>query len=187
MTIGSILLIAIGLSMDALAVAIASGIVLGSVSRRQLFRLSFHFGLFQAGMPVLGWLTGQTFASRMTAFDHWIAFGLLGYVGGKALYQALQAPESLSQKTDPTRGMSLVTLSVATSIDAFAVGFSFALLDVVIWYPCAIIGFTTALVTMFGMLMGGRLGMKFGRRVEIIGGLVLIGIGTKILIQHLMM
>ncbi len=181
----TILFIALGLSMDALAVAIASGISLGTVSGRQLFRLGFHFGLFQAGMPVLGWFAGRTFAGYMTAFDHWIAFLLLAYVGGKAIYQARQPVDSDIPKGDPTRGASLVMLSTATSIDAFAVGLSFALLEVTIWYPCLIIGLVTGAVTTFGMIMGSRLGMRFGKRVEILGGIVLIGIGLKILIEHL--
>ncbi len=182
----SILGIAVGLSMDAFAVAIATSIALGSVSRRQLFRLSFHFGLFQALMPVIGWYAGRSIAQWVSGWDHWVAFGLLAFVGGKAIYEAIRGEEGAVEKPrDPTRGWSLVILSVATSIDALAVGFSFAMLGVNVWAPAAIIGCVTGSLTLFGMLMGSRIGVHFGRRVEVLGGLVLIGIGLKILIQHM--
>lgn len=172
--------------MDAFAVAIAAGVTLGSVSGRQVFRFGFHFGLFQAMMPVLGWLGGQTLAQRIERWDHWAAFFLLSFVGAKAIYRAGGSEASLEDRGDPTRGLSLVILSTATSIDALAVGLSFAFLQVTIWYPCAVIGIVTAAMTTLGMVMGSRLGMRFGRRVEMAGGLVLIGIGLKILMEHLM-
>ena len=178
--------IAVGLAMDTFAVAIATSISLGRVSARQLFRFSWHFGLFQAIMPLGGWALGQTVAGYISAVDHWLAFGLLAYVGGKAIWAGFSNdPNTNSPKTDPTRGASLVILSLATSIDAFAVGLSFAFLNVAIWYPAVIIGVVTALITLLGMLIGGKLGSKLGRHVEILGGLILIGIGLKILFQHL--
>lgn len=181
-----ILGIAVGLAMDTFAVAIATSISLGKVSKRQLFRFSWHFGLFQALMPLAGWALGQTVAVYISTVDHWLAFGLLTYVGGKAIWSAFKKdPETDSPKSDPTRGASLVMLSLATSIDAFAVGFSFAFLDVAIWYPAVIIGLVTALITLTGMLIGGRLGSKLGKHVEILGGLILVGIGLKILVEHL--
>ena len=178
--------IAVGLAMDTFAVAIATSISLGRVSARQLFRFSWHFGLFQALMPLGGWALGQTVARYISAVDHWLAFGLLTYVGGKAIWSAFSDhADTDSPKTDPTRGANLVMLSLATSIDAFAVGLSFAFLDVAIWYPALIIGVVTALITLSGMLLGSKLGSKLGRHVEILGGLILVGIGIKILVEHL--
>jgi len=180
-----ILGIAIGLSMDAFAVAIAASIALHPVTRRQVFRFGFHFGLFQALMPVLGWLLGSTVVRWVAAFDHWIAFGLLAYVGGKAIVEALRRGDEKKAAADPTRGWSLVIFSIATSIDAFAVGLSFACLGVSVWYPSVVIGLTTGSLTTLGMLIGARLGARLGKRMEIAGGLVLIAIGTKILVDHL--
>ncbi|MEJ5298297.1 MAG: manganese efflux pump MntP family protein [Armatimonadota bacterium] len=176
--------IALGLAMDAFAVAIASSITLGSVSPRQVFRLAFHFGLFQAMMPVLGWLAGKSVADVFGKWDHWVAFGLLAFIGIRAIHAALtDDPEE--EAPDPTRGISLVMLSVATSIDALAVGLSFAMLHVRIWYPALVIGIVAATMTTLGMLLGTRLGSRFGRNTEIGGGLILIIIGLNILIQHL--
>ena len=183
----SILGIAVGLSMDAFAVAIAASIALGHVTRRQLFRFSFHFGLFQAMMPVIGWYAGRSIARWVATWDHWVAFILLVFVGGKAIYEALREEEAGGdQPHDPTRGWSLVMLSVATSIDALAVGFSFAMLGVNVWGPAAIIGCVTGSLTLMGMLLASRVGARFGKRVEVLGGLVLIGIGLRILLQHLL-
>ncbi len=176
--------IALGLAMDAFAVAIASSITLGAVSPRQVFRLAFHFGLFQAMMPVLGWLAGQSVAQLFQDWDHWVAFGLLAFIGGRAIHAALTSPEE-RDVGDPTRGISLVMLSVATSIDALAVGLSFAMLHVRIWYPALVIGVVAASMTTLGMLVGCRLGSRFGRNTEIAGGVILILIGLNILSQHL--
>ncbi len=178
--------IAVGLAMDALAVAIATSISLGRVSGRQLFRFSWHFGLFQAMMPLFGWALGQSVRVYIEAFDHWIAFILLAYVGGKAIWGAFKEDSEAETPADPTRGASLVILSVATSIDAFAVGLSFAMLEVEIWLPILIIGVVTGLITLMGMLVASRLGSKLGKHVEILGGLILLGIGLKILFEHLM-
>jgi manganese efflux pump family protein len=181
-----IIIIAIGLAMDAFAVAIGSGVVIGKITGRQIFRLGFHFGLFQAFMPVLGWLAGRTVHTYIERWDHWIAFGLLSLIGGKAIYSALnENNENEFDKHDPSKGVSLILLSVATSIDAFAVGLSFAVLSVSIWYPCLIIGVITSALTILGMFLGSRLGAKFGRKMETVGGLVLILIGFKILFEHL--
>jgi len=181
----SILAIAIALAMDAFAVALASGVVLRKVSNRQYFRLAFHFGLFQFLMPIIGWLAGSLMALWLEAVDHWVAFGLLALIGGKMIWEASKKDQSKRIVTDPTKGLTLVALSVATSIDAFAVGLSLAILDVTIWYPCVIIGLVAAAMTLIGLRIGSRLGARFGRGMEIIGGIVLIGIGARILIEHL--
>jgi putative Mn2+ efflux pump MntP len=179
-----ILAVAVGLAMDAFAVSLAASVKLQPVSRRQIFRFAWHFGLFQALMPVLGWLAGRSILDVVGAFDHWIAFGLLGFIGGRAIVSALRGEES-DDVSDPTRGLSLVMYSVATSIDALAVGLSLGVMGVAIWVPAAVIGVVTAVLTTIGMLVGSRLGARFGRRVEVVGGLVLIGIGVKILVEHL--
>ena len=185
MTFPIILGIAVGLAMDALAVSIAGSIALKCVSGRQVFRFAFHFGLFQAMMPVFGWLAGRSVAGLIQAWDHWVAFALLLVIGGKAVIEALKGGDGLDAQRDPTRGVSLVMLSVATSIDALAVGLSFAMLGVSVWYPALVIGVVTAGLSAAGMLLGCRLGSRFGRSAGLIGGLVLVGIGVKILIEHL--
>lgn len=181
----TLFLTAVGLAMDAFAVAIATSIYLGHVNHRQVFRLSFHFGLFQAIMPLLGWFAGRTVQSYIQSWDHWAAFALLVVVGAKAIRESL-ASESDDKRAvmDPTRGLSLISLSVATSIDALAVGLSFAFLRVQIWYAIAVIGVVAAAFTLVGMLLGSRLGERFGRRMGAVGGAVLIAIAVSIVAQH---
>ncbi len=176
--------IAVALAMDAFAVALAAGLTLPELTGRHLFRFGFHFGLFQALMPVLGWLAGVNLREYIESFDHWLAFGLLTLVGGKMLWEALQEEDDTPKLEDPTRGWSLVMLSVATSIDALAVGLSLAVLGVTIWTPALIIGLTAGALTLCGMLLGQRLGRAWGTKVETFGGLVLIAIGLKILLEH---
>ena len=182
----TILAIAVGLAMDAFSVAVATSVTLKRLTPRHVFRFAFHFGLFQAGMPVLGWLAGRTVVQWVVAWDHWLAFGLLSLVGGKAIYDGLHDDPAEEEKpSDPTRGLSLIVLSVATSIDAFAVGLSLAWLGTAIWSTVAIIGVVTAALTTLGMYLGRALGARFGRRMSIVGGLVLVAIGLKILADHL--
>jgi manganese efflux pump family protein len=176
--------IAVALAMDAFAVALGTGMNLATLTGRHLFRLGFHFGLFQALMPIVGWLAGQSVQERIAAWDHWIAFALLAFVGGHMLKEAFSAKEERTSAKDPTRGMSLVLLSVATSIDALAVGFTLSMLGVSIWWPALIIGLVAGVLTVVGMLLGRRAGDHWGPRVEIVGGLILIGIGLKILVEH---
>jgi putative Mn2+ efflux pump MntP len=178
--------LAVGLSMDAFAVAVACSVFLCHVSFRQVFRLGFHFGLFQALMPVVGWLAGRSVSSYISAWDHWIAFGLLFLIGAKAIREAFKNDDGDdASKGDPTKGTSLVMLSVATSIDALAVGVSLAAVNVSIYQPAVIIGVITACFTVVGTVYGCRIGSRFGKKVEIIGGIILIAIGLKILIEHL--
>ena len=184
MDIFSLFGIAVALAMDAFAVALAAGLSLPQLTGRHLFRFGFHFGLFQAMMPVLGWLAGISVRTQIEAFDHWLAFGLLSLVGGKMLYEAWQADLDEPRKEDPTRGLSLVMLSLATSIDALAVGLSLAILGIDIWTPALVIGLIAGILTVCGMLLGRRIGQAWGTGVEIFGGLVLIGIGVKILLEH---
>lgn len=189
MNLIDILVIAVGLSMDAFAVAVAGSTAIGRVNRRQVFRFSFHFGLFQALMPTIGWFAGISAEQYIREWDHWVAFLLLCFVGGRALRGALRSRDAgndTEARGDPTRGWSLVMFSVATSIDALAVGIALAAVNVTIWVPAAIIGVVTAGLTMLGMLLGSRIGMRFGKRIEVLGGLILIGIGVRILISHLL-
>ena len=176
--------IAIGLAMDATAVAIGTSIVLGCIDGRQIFRFAFHFGLFQAMMPVIGWFAGQSFSGYIQKWDHWIAFTLLAAIGSKAIIDVFKKESDGNKVEDPTRGLSLVLLSVATSIDALAVGLSLAMLQVTIWYPALVIGVLTALLTICGMLLGCRVGQRFGLSVRVFGGVILIAIGVKILVEH---
>jgi putative Mn2+ efflux pump MntP len=171
--------------MDALAVAIATGIALGTVSGRQTFRLAFHFGLFQFLMPVVGYLAGMTVERYIRGYDSWLAFALLGYIGGKMVYEGFREREEGNGAKDPTRGMSLVVLSVATSVDALAVGISLGVLhNEGIVYPGVVIGLVACTFTAAGLHLGKRLGNVFGRRMEVVGGLVLVAIGVKILFDH---
>lgn len=185
MDIFTLLGISIALAVDAFAVALAAGAVLDPFAERRWFRLGFHFGLFQAMMPVLGWMAGRGLHQWISAYDHWIAFGLLSLVGGKMIFEALKADDGKSFVQDPSRGWTLVILSVATSIDALAVGFSLALLGGNIWFPALLIGLVAGVLTIAGMFLGRKVGVLWGRRVEVAGGFVLCGIGVKILVEHI--
>ena len=178
--------IAIALAMDAFAVAIATGVTLRCVSYRQYFRLSWHFGLFQALMPIIGWAAGLTIREAIEAYDHWIAFGLLLFVAGGMLREAFGADEEECSLKDPTRGYTMVMLSVATSIDALAVGLSLSMLQVTIWVPALIIGIVACLFTLFGMYIGKTIGNigRLRRYAEVLGALVLVAIGVNILHEH---
>ena len=184
MSLWTAVFIAFGLAMDAFAVSIASGLAIPKITGRHVFRMAFHFGLFQALMPVLGWLVGAAVARHLAAWDHWIAMALLGFIGGKMLYEAFRG-ETDKSCADPTRGIHLVTLSVATSIDALAVGLSLAMLRVSVWQPALVIGVVTAALSAAGIVFGSRLGCRWGTRAQIAGGIVLIGIGVRIVVSHL--
>ena len=173
-----------GLAMDASAVSLAAAAAGFATDARAKFRLSFHFGLFQFFMPVLGWFLGIGFVSHFKAIDHWIAFFLLAVVGIRMIREGVDTSSEI-QKKDPSRGMTMVLLSVATSIDALAIGLSLAMLEVNIWYPSIMIGVITAGMSLVAIKIGTRLGVMFGKRMEIFGGLVLVFIGSRILFSHL--
>lgn len=185
MSLLSIFGIAVALAIDAFSVALATGVVLPCLTPRHCFRLSFHFGLFQFMMPIIGWLLGSAFESCVHAYAPWIAFGLLAVVGGRMIVEALRPPRSAAELQDPTRKGSLVMLSVATSIDALAVGISLSLLGGSIWSAAAIIGLVAAALTLVGMFCGKSLGVRFGHRMGLAGGLVLLAIGIKIVAPRL--
>jgi putative Mn2+ efflux pump MntP len=186
MDLPAILLIALALAVDAFAVALATGVCLPRLTFRHTFRLAWHFGLFQAGMNIIGWGGGLTFRTLLESFDHWLAFGLLLVVGGRMIHEALTDHADQCSQADPTRGWSLVMLSVATSIDSLAVGLSFALLKVEVWLPALVIGLIAALLTGLGLHLGRlvKSAARLGTATEVAGGLVLIGIGLSILHQH---
>jgi manganese efflux pump family protein len=181
----TILLIAVGLAMDALAVSLGIGTTPYANDRRPIFRLAFHFGFFQFLFPVLGWLGGMSIQSLIASFDHWIAFGLLAFVGGRMVRSGFDA-DSETHSSDPSRGRMLVLLSVAVSIDALAIGLSLAVMNVNIFYPAVIIGIVTGTLSLLGLRIGSRLGQAFGKRMEIVGGLILIFIGLRVLLSHLL-
>ena len=172
--------IAFGLAMDAFSVAVASGIVLGKVTPRQAFRLSFHFGLFQFAMPIVGWTLGSLVVCQVKSVGPWLAFFQLAAVGGKMVWESVHETEDV--RGDPTRGVSLVVLSLATSLDAMAVGLSMALMGVPVLFPSIVIGAVAGNMTLLGLWLGRRAGHLLGRRMETAGGLVLLAIAVKVLL-----
>jgi len=181
----TIFLIAIGLAMDCFAVSLGVGTAGTAVGLRPTFRLFFHFGLFQGGMTLLGWLAGKTVVTYIASVDHWVAFGLLVFVGVRMILGGLRKEGEQPAIPDPSRGMTLVMLSIATSIDALAVGLSLALLDVNVFWSALLIGGVSALLSLVGLLLGNQLGMRFGKSMEVLGGIILIGIGLRVLITHI--
>jgi putative Mn2+ efflux pump MntP len=179
-----IILIALGLAMDAFAVSIAAGASGKLQGGRGVFRLSFHFGLFQAMMPLIGWFVGTRIVHFISAVDHWVAFGLLFFVGVRMIHSSFKT-DTDAFPADPSRGFNLVILSVATSIDALAVGLSLAVIQINIWYPCAMVGIITAAMSVIGISAGRNLNKTIGPRMELIGGVILILIGARILLSHL--
>jgi len=184
MSLLTIFLLAVGLGVDAFSVAIGIGAANKNKSWAPVVRLSFAFGIFQFVMPLIGWLAGSTVVQMIEKFDHWTAFGLLVLVGGKMIWEGFER-ESDEEKVDQTNGWPLLLLSIATSIDALAVGFSLSLLKTPVLFPALIIGVVCFIMTAIGMIFGKGLARIFGRKVEILGGLVLIAIGVKILMEHI--
>ncbi|MBR5018617.1 MAG: manganese efflux pump [Bacteroidales bacterium] len=185
MSFWEILLLAIGVSMDAFAVSIGKGLTARRASWREALTVGFWFGGFQALMPVIGYYLGISFADLVTKVDHWIAFGLLLLIGGNMIREAFQKDEE-QQAADSSFGFrTMLVLAIATSIDALALGISFAFLQTPLWSSITLIGLTTFLFSVVGLLIGKKVGGRFHKGAEIFGGLILIGIGLKILIEHL--
>jgi putative Mn2+ efflux pump MntP len=179
--------IALALAMDAFAVSVGISLSHETITKRQTLRLASHFGFFQFMMPLIGWYAAQNILVKcIEPFDHWVAFGLLLIIGGKMIYESFRRETKIkNNKADPTKGLSLLSLSVATSIDALAVGLSLAALHVAILYPAVVIGLLAFFMTILGVKIGPFLGQLVGKRAELIGGLVLILIGIKTLFDHL--
>jgi putative Mn2+ efflux pump MntP len=178
------LMIAMGLAMDAFAISLGAGASGQAVGGRAEFRLSFHFGLFQFMMPVLGWFLGVRIATILSTVDHWIAFALLMFVGVRMIRSGWDS-DGESVSADPSRGLTLVMLAVATSIDAFAIGLSLGMLRIKIWYPSVVIGIVTSGLSLMGLRLGTRLGTRFGKHMEIVGGVLLSLLGFRILLSHI--
>jgi putative Mn2+ efflux pump MntP len=184
MELFTISLISIGLAMDALAVSLGIGTAKQIANMRGKIRLAAHFGIFQSGMTALGWLAGETVVNYVEDFDHWIAFALLSYVGIN-LIRARLSKDGKAFEKDPSTGRTLIILSFATSIDAFAVGLSIAVLKVPILLSIFMIGIVTLILSAIGLFAGIRLGETFGKQMEVLGGLILIGIGIRVVLTHI--
>ena len=179
----TIIVIAVGLAMDAFVVSIVSGSAYKQLHVRHTLRMALFFGAFQAFMPLIGSLAGLTLRDYITDYDHWIAFGLLAAVGGKMIYESFKI-KSVEENPDPSNIFVLLVLSVATSIDALAVGITLSLIASSIIAAAMIIGLITFALSYLGVYIGKRFGHFFESKMEVLGGVILIGIGIKILIEH---
>jgi len=177
--------IAVGLAMDAFSVSIAAGIFIDKPTPGHYFRIAFHFGLFQFLMPIIGYAAGRSIETYIRDYDHWVAVALLTYIGMKMIRGSFAGENRLPLRRDPSRGWNLVLLSVATSIDALAVGLSLGVLGKPIVMPSIVIGVVCSLFSVAGIALGRKAGALLGRRVELLGGLILIAIGIKIVVEHL--
>lgn len=196
MDILSVFFVALALAMDAFSVSVTSGIVLKRIRFGAMAKIGFFFGAFQFIMPCLGYLLGSAFSAFISAFDHWIAFVLLAFIGGKMLYEAICKKEEDEEIKNPLDNRLLTMLAIATSIDALAVGVTFATMGMGVITPCSmacaallpaagIIGAVAFLLSAAGVYIGGKFGNLFGNKAEILGGVVLVGLGIKILAEHL--
>ena len=183
-----IFMIGVGLSMDAFAVAICKGLNMHRLDQTQTLVIALFFGGFQALMPFLGWLLGRQFEAYITSFDHWIAFALLTFIGGRMIWEVVRKKEDASNSASCGQKLDikeLLILAIATSIDALAVGVTFALEGTDIALAACLIGLTTFTLSPIGLLVGHRFGLRYKSKAELVGGLVLIGIGLKILLEGL--
>jgi putative Mn2+ efflux pump MntP len=184
--LSAILLLAFGLSMDAMAVAAARGLMVERVRMRHVLLVASLFGGFQALMPLLGWSLGSRGGKSIAAWDHWLIFALLGGIGGKMLWEAFHGGEQEPLSETEAFGLKvMLLLAIATSIDAFAAGVALPLLNAPLGVSLLAIGLTTAALSALGLFAGHRFGAALGSRLDALGGLVLIGLGTKTLIEHL--
>lgn len=183
-----LLLMGIGLAMDAFAVSICKGLSMRKVNKKQCFIIALFFGGFQALMPLIGWFLGSQFQECITRIDHWIAFVLLVFIGGKMMVEAIRDKEQdveITEMDPPLKIKELFVLAVATSIDALAVGITFAFLDVPIVEAIIIIGIVTFILSVIGVYVGNFFGNRYKNKAEFIGGLILVVLGIKILLEHL--
>ncbi len=182
-----VFLIALGLAMDCFAVSIACGLVMNKFHFAPVFRIAFLFGLFQALMPLIGWLTGKQFQEYISHLDHWIVFGLLAFLGGRMIYADLckRQNRTTCRPVNPYRLRVVLGLAVATSVDALAAGLSLSLLKISLWQTVLIIGVVAFVLSWLGILLALHYGCRFKIKAELIGGIILIAIGSKILIEHL--
>jgi len=183
----TLVFIAIGLSVDSFAVSVSCGLMMCEITFRKASRIAFSLAFFQALMPLIGWLIGRKIETLVVSFDHWLAFGLLTLIGGKMIVESLKKDED-KKLINPLDPKVILLMSLATSIDALIVGVTFALSykNLNLYVSTFIIGFTTFLFSMLGILFGKKTGMKFGKKMEILGGIILFLIGLKILLEHLL-
>lgn len=188
MGLGTLVILALGLSMDAFAVSVSDGMIYCDLKRRQILLIGLMFGLFQGIMPLIGYFAGSTFSGAIKAWDHWIAFFLLAVIGGKMILEALRDGNAIPEAAESEKIFSfkmLILQAVATSIDALAVGVSFALIEINQYFASLFIACITFICSLAGVLIGRRFGGRFRQKAEILGGVMLIGIGVKILVEHL--
>lgn len=183
MNLAAIVLIALGLAADAFAVSISSGLRIKHIKLNKALKIALFFGVFQALMPVIGWLLGLSLGNLLSSIDHWVAFGILSCLGGKMIYESLQDKDEV--KFNPLNTNTLVGLAIGTSIDALAVGTGFAVIKTSIFSIAASIGFITFFLCFIGVFIGHKFGNLFNNKIEILGGIILILIGSKILLEHL--
>ncbi|KYF84629.1 hypothetical protein BE20_53765 [Sorangium cellulosum] len=186
MSFGAILLLALGLAMDATAVSAARGLAVPVIRARHVALVAGFFGGFQALMPLIGWLLGARIGPLVQAWDHWIAFGLLAAIGGKMLWEARSGADDEDDAPKDLFALKVMfVLAIATSIDALAIGFTLPMLNAPLALSLVTIGITTAVLSAIGLFAGRRFGAMLGKRLDVAGGVVLIGLGVKILIEHL--
>ena len=181
-------LLGIGLAMDAFAVSVCKGLGMRRLNKKQALIIGLYFGGFQASMPLIGWLLGSQFQKYITSIDHWIAFILLSFIGGKMMIEAIREwneEETVDVMDAPLDHKNMLVLAVATSIDALAVGITFAFLDTPIIEAITIIGITTMVISIIGVVVGNFFGSRYKSKAEFIGGLILVLLGLKILLEHL--
>lgn len=186
MGITELLLVAVGLSMDAFAVAVCKGLSMSRINYKRGFLIALFFGIFQAAMPLIGWVLGVQFEEYIVTFDHWIAFVLLGFIGVKMLFEAFEKEEKENCADDFHIG-ELFVLAIATSIDALAIGITFALIahEIDIWGSVSIIGAVTFVLSFAGVILGNKFGSRYKKWAELAGGIILCLMGIKILLEHL--
>ena len=182
----SSLLIAISLSFDSLAASIASGTIINNAKIKHAFKIAIFFGVFQGIMPVIGWFIGKSFEKYIEAFDHWIAFVLLTGISGKIIYDSLKTDEAKNKTFNPLNNLVLISMAIATSIDALIIGIGFGILEKNILITAVIIGVITFLFSFLGVRFSNWLRNRLNSKIEIIGGIILFGIGLKILVEHLL-
>jgi len=184
MNLLSLTLIGVGLSIDSLAASITTGACSKNIKLKHILKVASFMAFFQGAMPLIGWIIGSSFKSIIEDYDHWVAFTLLLVIGAKLIYDAIKGT-SEDNKSNPTKNMMLAGMAIATSIDAMILGIGFGLIEINIWLAMIIIGATTFIFSTIGVFLGEKLGNKINKGIEIFGGIVLIGIGLKILLEHI--
>ena len=188
MGLWELFVLAVGLSMDAFSVAVCKGLSVCQIRKKQILTVGLYFGFFQGFMPLVGYLLGTGFQEKIQSIDHWIAFILLGFIGGKMILEAVKEwneEDIVEVKDQPLDHRNMFVLAVATSIDALAVGITFAFLDTPILEAITIIGITTMIISIVGVVIGNYFGGKYKHKAELVGGIILVLLGVRILIQHL--